>query len=186
MMIQIDALKPQISDPAKVASSLQDRIENFMIADRRNQEKGEPPSYLYEEMVDRLVSGTYGSVTADTAEFLLKRNIRRSEKHPGKFYFTRDSRLKYNYSASYAQPVSVELAKRLNMPHLFIKAIHSPMWEAKQYYEEVLNVLKESKNFEHRIVDSRHHLHLTEPEKVAPIISEFILKHTTIKPTSKL
>lgn len=180
LIIQIDALKPHIYDPIKSAAGIQDRVENFMKADQRNQEKSEPPSYTYEDMVERLVSGTRGSVTMETAGNLLKRNIRRSEKYPGKFYFTRDSRLKYNYSPSFSQPVSVELAKRLNMPHLFIKAINSPYYERKEYYTEVIDVLKQNKNFECHYVDSTHHLHLTEPEKVAPIISEFISKHKTI------
>lgn len=177
LLIQIDALKPHIYDPEKVAATFQDRIENFMRADQRNQEKSEPPSYTYEQMVERLESGTFGSVTKETAEFLLKRNIKRSEKYPGKFYFTRDSRLKYNYSSSFSQEVSVELAKKLNMPHMFIKAKSSPYYERKEYYNQVVDILKTNKDFELHYIDSTHHLHLTEPEKIAPIISEFIEKH---------
>lgn len=176
MLIQIDALKPQVNDPAKVASSLQERIENFMLADQRNQEKGEPPAYTMEEMVDRLNAGTVNSVTKECAGYLLKRNIKRSEKYPGKFYFTRDSRLKYNYSPGFAQPVSIELAKRLNMPHMFMKASQSPYWERKQYFDEIVDILKQNPSFEFHTVDSTHHLHLTEPEKVAPLISDFIEK----------
>lgn len=177
LLLQIDALKPHIHNPTKVAASYEDRIMNFMLADQRNQEKSEPPSYTYEDMVERLHSGTYGSVSKETAQYLLKRNIKRSEKFPGKFYFTRDSRLKYNYSSSFSQSVSVELAKRLKMPHLFIKALHSPFYERREYFDEVIDILKENKDFECHTVDSTHHLHLTEPEKLAPILTEFIEKH---------
>lgn len=183
-MIQIDALKPHIYNPERVASSLEDRIVNFMIADQRNQEKGEPPAYTYEDMVERLNTGTMGSVTKECAQYLLKRNIKRSEKYPGKFYFTRDSRLKYNYSSSFSQEVSVELSKRLKMPHLFMKAEHSPYYERRGYFDEVVDILKQNKDFELHMVDSTHHLHLTEPEKVAPILSEFIEKHRKV--SSKL
>lgn len=180
MVIQIDALKPHIYEPARVAKSFQERIENFMLADQRNQNKSEPPAYTYEDMVERLVAGTYGSVTKESAEYLLKRNIRRSEKFPGKFYFTRDSRLKYNYSQSFPQAVSIELAKNLKLPHLFIKAANSPYYERKEYFNEVIDVLKENKDFEFHMIDSTHHLHLTEPEKVAPVISKFIEKHRRV------
>lgn len=180
MMIQIDALKPHIYDPKKVAQSFKDRIENFMRADQRNQDKSEPPCYTYEDMIDRLSTGTFGSVTPETAQYLLKRNIRKSEKFPGKFYFTRDSRLKYTYSHNFPQPVSIELAKKLNMPQMFIKALHSPYYEKKEYYDEIIDILKENKNFEHHVVDSTHHLHLTQPELVAPIISTFIEKHRKV------
>jgi len=181
LLIQIDALKPQVFNAESVAASLQDRVENFMLADQRNQEKSEPPSYTYEEMVDRLHSGSYGSVSVETAEFLLKRNIKRSEKYPGKFYFTRDSRLKYNYAPSFSHAVSVELAKKLNMPHLFIKAMQSPYYEKREYFDEIIEILNKNKNFENHLLDAGHHLHLTEPEKVAPIISDFIKKHRQIK-----
>lgn len=180
MLIQIDALKPHIYNPSKVAESLQDRIENFILADQRNQAKSEPPAYTYEDMTDRLHSGTFGSVTKETAGYLLKRNIKRSEKYPGKFYFTRDSRLKYNYSPSFSQPVTVEFAKKLNMPHIFFKALNSPYYERKEYYDEVIEILKGNKNFEAHVIDSTHHVHLTEPEKIAPIISSFIEKHQRV------
>lgn len=180
LLIQIDALKPQVLNPEMVAEGLQDRVENFMLADQRNQENSEPPSYTMEEMVEKMVSGTLGSVTEETAQFLIKRNIRRSEKYPGKFYFTRDSRLKYQYSPSFHQQVSVAVARRLDMPHLFIKATKTPFYEHKKYFDEVIDVLKQNKHFEMHNIDSTHHLHLTEPEKVAPIISEFIVKHRSV------
>jgi len=135
-------------------------------------------------MIERMHAGTYGSVTKETAQYLLKRNIKRSEKFPGKFYFTRDSRLKYNYSSTFSQDVSLELAKRLDMPHLFLKAIHSPFYERRKYFDEAIEILKQNNNFESHFVDSTHHMQLTEPEKVAPIISTFIEKHRRI--SSKL
>lgn len=33
---------------------LGNRVDNFLIADKRNQEKSEPPAYEYQELVDRL------------------------------------------------------------------------------------------------------------------------------------
>lgn len=181
MLIQIDALKPHVYDPVKVAASLQDRVENFILADQRNQEKSEPPSYAMDDMIEKMNQATRGSVTPEAAPFLLKRNIKRSDKYPGKFYFTRDSRLKYNFSPSFSQPVSVELAKRLTIPHMFIKAKNSPYYERKEYFDEVVSVLKENnKDFELHYIDATHHLHLTEPEKIAPLVSEFIEKYSKV------
>lgn len=179
-LIQIDALKPHVHDPVKVAANLQDQVENFILADQRNQEKSEPPSYSLEDMANKMNKGTRGSVTLEAAPFLLKRNIKRSEKYPGKYYFTRDSRLKYNLSPNFAQPVSVELAKRLTMPHMFIKAKNSPYYERKEFFDEVIAVLNQNKDFTCHYVDATHHLHLTEPEKIAPLISDFIEKYSKV------
>lgn len=177
LLIQIDALKPIIPSPSLEVATLENITSNFMIADQRNQERSEPPSYTFEELVERLHLGTDRSVTKDCAKYLLKRNIKRSEKFPGKFYFSRDPRLKYKNLNSFPQSIALEFAKRLKIPHLFIKAKHAPYFECSKYFDEVLDVLKKRKNFESHIVDSTHHLHLTEPEKVAPIISKFIEKH---------
>lgn len=181
MLIQIDALKPQVPNPERVAKGIKDHVENFMLADKRNQEKSEPPAYTYDEMIDKVEAGTYGSVTKDTAEYLLKRNIRRSEKYPGKYYFTRDSRLKHSFSPSISQPVTLELSKKMRMPHVFFKATNSPYWERKEYFDEVIDILKENPKFEFHTVESTHHVHLTEPEKIAPIISTFIETYSKSK-----
>jgi pimeloyl-ACP methyl ester carboxylesterase len=177
LVVGIDALKPSVFEPEKFITRIEDNIENFMLADKRNQEMTEPPAYPIEEMVEKMYKGTRGSVTRECASYLLKRNIKHSEKHPGKFYFSRDSRLKYNYGPSFSQKQSIELAKRINMPYLFIKAKNSPYYERKEYHLEVVEVLKENPNFVYQMVDATHHLHLTEPEKISGLISDFILKH---------
>lgn len=180
-MVGIDALKPSVFDPVKFAAMMEEKVENFMQADQRNQEKSEPPAYPIEEMVEKMYKGTRGSVTREAAPYLLKRNIRHSEKHPGKFYFTRDSRLKYNFGPTFSQEITMELAKRINMPYLFIKAKNSPYYERKEYHEQVVDVLRENANFEYHKVDATHHMHLTEPEKISGLISDFILKHKCSK-----
>lgn len=186
MMIQIDALKPAIPNPERLAKSIKNSVEKFMLADQRNKEQTEPPAYTYEEMINKVNEGTYGSVTKETAEFLLKRNIKKSEKFPGKFYFVRDSRLKHSYAPNFSQPLMVELSKGLKMPHVFIKATNAPYWEDKKYYNEILDILKTNPQFEFHYVDATHHVQLTEPEKIAPIISSFIEKYHQHSLSSKL
>jgi pimeloyl-ACP methyl ester carboxylesterase len=177
LYIGIDALKPHIFNPKLVAEILEERIENFILADKRNQEKSEPPAYSIDECVEKMVEGTQGSVTAECAQYLLKRNLKRSEKYPGKFYFARDSRLKFSYGSNYPQEVLVELAKRITCPHMFIKASKSPYYERKEYHDQVVDILNKNPKFEYQTIDSTHHLHLTEPEKVSGVISDFINKH---------
>lgn len=180
-VIAIDALKPQIHNPVTVSNILADRYENFKIADKRNQEKSEPPSYTIEEMVDKVVDGTYESVNRECAPYLLKRNIKRSEKYPGKFFFARDSRLKYMMSGAFTQELLVVLAKKITCPYMFIKASNSPYYERKIYHDEIVDVMNKNPNFEYHTVDANHHLHLTDAEKIAGFVSEFINKHKKLK-----
>lgn len=168
LLINLDPLRhPMVSQVT--------RMKNFMQIDQL-QKQGEPPSFSYEILVERLIAGSGGSVSKETAKFLLKRNIKQSEKLPGNFYFTRDLRTKNLNNSYFTKPLSFETLRRLKMPHLFIKATKS----REGRFEDVMEILKENKNFEFHHVDTTHHLHLTSPEKVAPIISEFIKKHRKI------
>ncbi|XP_058815497.1 probable serine hydrolase [Topomyia yanbarensis] len=178
LYIGIDALKPHIGNPAKLAERLNKKIPEMLIADIRNREKQEPPSYNYDELVERLHQATNKSVTKEAAPYLLERNIKKSSKNPDKYYFARDSRLKHSVGVGWGQDVNLELAKRMTMPYMFIKALHSPYYEDKKYFEEYVKVVKEvNPLFELEFVDSTHHLHLTEPQKIVPMITKFLCKH---------
>ncbi|XP_055639569.1 probable serine hydrolase [Toxorhynchites rutilus septentrionalis] len=178
LYIGIDALKPHIIDPVKIAARLEQRIPRVMKADFRNRDKTEPPCYTYQELVDRLHQGTNKSVSKEAAPYLLNRNIKKSSMHPDKYYFTRDSRLKHSAGIGWGQDVNLELAKRMTMPYMFIKALHSPFYEDRKYFDEFVTVVKENNPmFELEFVDSTHHVHLTEPHKVAPMITRFLNKH---------
>lgn len=181
MVIGIDALKPQVHRPEMVTDTLANRLENFMIADKRNQDKSEPPSYSLAEMVEKVYQGTFESVNRDCAPYLLKRNIKKSEKYPGRYYFARDNRLKYLMVSGINQEMVILLAKRITIPYIFLKAADSPYYERKIYHDEVVEIMRQNPNFEYHIIDAKHHLHLTDPEKMAGVVSEFIEKHRRLK-----
>lgn len=185
MYIALDALKPQITAAESAVPSLEKHLKNFIKSDERNQQKSEPPSYTYEELIERLHLGTFKSLTKECCPYLLTRNIKKSEKYPDKYYFSRDSRLKQFFPITISHEATILFAKRITMPHLFIKAIQAPIFEKQKYYDEVLNVLKENnKNFEAHTVKAAHHFHLTDPELAKDIVKNFIIKHQT--PNSKL
>ncbi|XP_055549500.1 probable serine hydrolase [Wyeomyia smithii] len=178
LLISLDAIKPQIYPVEFIIGRLIDATEQFMVADLRNQEKSEPPCYTYEEMIDRLHKATFKSISPETCPYLLHRNIKRSAKFPEKYYFTRDSRLKHFSGPPFSREVNLDLANRLNMPFLFIKATRSSYFEDKKYYDEVVEILKTNNPyFELYMVEGTHHVHLTNPERVAPIITKFLSKY---------
>ena len=78
-----------------------------------------------------------------------------------------------------SQEISVELSKKLKMPYLFLQADLSPLREKKSYHDEVLDIMGKNPHFEHHVIEATHHLHLTHPELVAPLIIKFFSKHLT-------
>lgn len=178
-VIGIDALKSHI------------RSHHFGNYLHRNIEKGieleyktigkrdvEPPSYNIENMIDMWVSGTNGSVTRECCKYILKRNAIESKIDPGMYYFSRDARVKFSHYTYVPQETSVEFAKRIKVPYLFIKAKGSKYFEDKKYLHEVIDMLKANNpHFEWHLVDGTHHLHLTTPENISQRIVEFFNKH---------
>lgn len=177
LAIGIDALKPHIWRPFKVPGYIEKQVKNFIKADIRNQIDSEPPAYSYDEIVERWCKATNNSITKEVAPYMMKRNIAESTKNPGNYYFTRDSRIKSNYSTNLPQEVSLELAKRIQIPYLFMKATKSPYYEDKKYFDETIEILKQNELFQLEFVEATHHLHLTHPEIVAPIVSKFLEKY---------
>lgn len=164
MMIGIDALRPGYVAPERTIEILSKSIDGFMIADERNQDKSEPPSYTYDELIERLYNGTSGSVTKETCPFLLERAIKKSEKYPEKYYFSRDSRLKYTNIQAAGQEALLNLARKITSPYLYIQAELTPLHEEEKYFNEGLAAMKENPNFQHQLIlNATHHLHLTNP-----------------------
>ena len=179
LMIGIDALKPQIPKPGSLIPRMRRGLEGFMIANERNSARSEPPSYNYEELVERLHKGTQGSITKEACGMLLQRSVSKSTKFPDKFFFHRDNRLKTFNFAVFSHEQVLEMVEQLKgIPHLFIKATKSPIWEERVYYEEAkAKMLETNPKMEFRMVEGTHHLHLTHPESVSGIISDFITRY---------
>lgn len=181
LVIGLDALKPHHYKPTRIMESLPKIGDEFYRIDQRNQQKLQPPSYSYDDLIDRWVEATRSSITKEVAPILMKRAVAPSPDDPNKFYFTRDSRLKvFNFSII-SQELSIEMAKRIQIPYMFVKAIHSPYYENKRYFDEVLQVLIDNNpKFEFHLVDGTHHFHLTKPSLVDKQISEFLLKYRPV------
>jgi len=178
LVVGIDALKSHIRKPEHVPILLEGSIQKLIETDALNQSNKEPPSYYLSDMIDKWHEATAGSVTKECCKYLLARNIERSQLHPDKFFFSRDSRWKYAYSIHVPQEVSMEMVKRMKMPYLFIKATNSPYYEDKSIFRETIQFMKQcNEHFQWHLVEGTHHLHLTNPNSVAKLISTFLTKN---------
>nr|XP_040231228.2 probable serine hydrolase [Anopheles coluzzii] len=178
LLIGLDALKPLSFYPDRFPERMHKQVLKFIQADLRNQEKSEPPSYTYEEMMDRLYEGTAASVSRETCPYLLQRNIKPSRKFPGKYYFDRDNRMKYNVISGWSDDVNAELGKRITAPFLTVKAMDSPYPGSKEGFDQMVDILKKANpKYEVVYVPGSHHVHLTEPEHVVPVVVDFLRRY---------
>lgn len=137
----------------------------------------EPPSYTLEEIAKIWHLGTKKSVSLESTQYLMKRGLKQSKKDPNKYYFSRDARLKHILFTPEDKKFVEGVAKRLACPTLYVKAIDSPYATDAFSVEMRESLERNNKNFECHFVPGTHHVHLNNPEIIAPLIHDFLQRH---------
>lgn len=172
-----DAIKPWIF--MNRAAYISDGITGVVKSYQYSKSSTEPPSYTIQEMERKVHAPHNGSINLEFASYILKRNIAQSKLHPGKYYFTRDPRLKYAGYFGSSQAASVENAQRITCPIFITKFKQGSYFEEKERFYEVLDVVKKhSADCDFHHVEGTHHAHLNNPERFAKLLRNFIQKHS--------
>uniref|UniRef100_A0AAG5DAL4 AB hydrolase-1 domain-containing protein n=1 Tax=Anopheles atroparvus TaxID=41427 RepID=A0AAG5DAL4_ANOAO len=176
---ELDPLSYGTDRIVQVVSNNLDKVADLHLRESNNQAAAEPPAYEYEIMVEKQCRATAGSITKQVAPHLLQRMITPSAHQAGKYFFNGDGRIRYLTIPGWSNTIYFELAERIAMPFLAIKANESPFRESKERFDGMVEVLRKvNPNFEVAFVAANHHAHLTQPELVAPIIRDFLNKHS--------
>lgn len=186
MVVGLDSLKPNEVNNDLVIDFFHNGLDKICVADELNNNGKEPPSYSYDEIIEKLMTGIFTSYTEESLPYLLVRGMEESKSNPDKYFFTRDNRLKTMNVFMVQSEVNVGMASRITAPYCFIKALQyeGDKWV---YLEEIMRTMKDSNpKFELHGVDGGHHVHLTEPEKVSHIIGRFIDTYRVVNIFSKL
>lgn len=169
-VVMIDLIKPVSTDPdvqpLKTAQGIGGLIEAETKIGR------DPQCYEYNDLVDKMVKSYGLSLTEEAAKVLLKRG---SIKHTNGLYsFNYDPRLKSGsiYGTSFEQQKA--FANKLQCELLIIKASTGPWYESKELYDEIISIYEKKANkYIFKSVEGTHHVHLNNPEVVAPILCDF-------------
>ncbi|KAL0842014.1 hypothetical protein ABMA28_014231 [Loxostege sticticalis] len=137
----------------------------------------EPPSYPIEELHKMWHLGTRKSVALESVKYLSQRGTKPSTKDPNKYYFSRDSRLKHTLFQPENKKFVEALVQRLKCPTLYIKGIDSPFASDEFSIEMRELIEKNNPDYEIHFVPGTHHVHLNNPERLAPLIKQFMKKH---------
>lgn len=175
LMIAIDGVITTVYEPKEFIEATRKEVEYFLIADERNEKNLEPPSYSYNEIIEKMSQNVYKSITEDVAKVLLKRGMKRSEKDPDKFYFSRDGRLRLHNNVKINLETYEEIYRNIKSPIIYLKAVNQ--FGPPRKTKEALEVLKTLSNFQHFEIEGRHHVHMTNPERISVFISDFINKY---------
>ncbi len=171
MVISVDLIKPDTLTKDYVLECLVRNINQLYVADKRNQENSEPPSYTYDDLIRRRHASKQFPMDIESIPFLMYRGAKASTKDPNKYYFSCDGRLK---EFQIIMPVVTydDIAKRIVSPFCFIKARQSLFPETE--YTRIIENMRSNPNFELHLIDGGHHVHLDDPKPVGAIVSQFL------------
>ncbi|XP_014237062.1 probable serine hydrolase isoform X2 [Trichogramma pretiosum] len=171
-VISLDIVSPSVKDVTKTVTITGDHIDKFLKFE--NLTLDSVPCYEYHEMIAIVEDAYKGSITKESAEILMKRGMQPA-LIPGKHYFSRDPRLKVSLLGMLSMDLVLSYAAQIKCAYLNIRAVPGMVFDQPENYHKVLDVIKETaRKFEYHEVEGTHHVHLNNPERVAPIINQFI------------
>lgn len=169
--IALDAIKPSNIDPVRKLKRQGHHLDEFLHLE--SMDPNSTPSYTYEEAVKHLHRNIDKWATKEGCEILCRRGTIR--KADGRYYFSRDVRLKADFDSAYSREYVLLFAANVKCKILYIKALQGLSLHKPEEMEEFLDVVKKSAVlYEYQTVEGSHHVHLDFPERVAPIISNFL------------
>lgn len=171
-LITIDVIKP-FSPKLSSISKLGERVS--IITTKSTRFSSENPKYLLEEIEDRWIKASKGSLTKDSVKILSRRGVQ-VDHESGKCFLTRDPKLKLSSLELFDENQSLEMACNLQCHYLVVKFNDSKLIDLalERSPNFINNLTKSTKSFKIVNVDGKHHTHLTHAERVAPVITEFI------------
>ncbi|PSN47905.1 hypothetical protein C0J52_03377 [Blattella germanica] len=164
------------------ARSLMMPINNFMedmhntlsktleVEERMNSD---PPGYSYDDLVNRYYEGSYKSPTHESSfQFFFVLS---------KWYLSRDPRVKLRWLGRMPEEFVMACAPRIKCKILSIRGKQGFLRFGDKREEVFLESLRLLKNCEHHDVEGSHHLHLNNPENVAPLINKKEIREVVLK-----
>ena len=117
------------------------------------------------------------TVTDAAVDILLKRGLKRVSPDEDKYTFNRDVRHRMPIEYVYTHEELKKLIGEMTCPVLIVKAKRGNFYEPEEVSRDILEVYERNPKFKYVEVEGLHHVHLNEPEVVAPRILDFLKEH---------
>lgn len=171
-LLTLDVVKPyapKYKDMDKLSKNIDMMLSKFLRNSKENTK------YSYDEVSNRWLKATKGSLTPESVQILMKRGAKFDELS-GKYALIRDPLLKLGSLQRFDENQSLELASNLQCHFLAVQYKDSPFIKTalKDSPDFIKTVSKAARSFKIVEVPGYHHGHLTHPENTAPVVIDFL------------
>lgn len=169
-LVILDAFFSTITHVTKTAETFRQCALDFLAHEQRLSKKS-PPIYTYDEVVKKIASNRYSVLDEECAKILLQRSLVATN---GGYRLSTDQRLKLSLQPFFTTKQQKNFLDRIVCPVLTVFARST-----YEYSESTRNthdyLYQNVKNYRFRVIDGQHDVHLQHPERVAPLVNEFLL-----------
>lgn len=182
LLVCLDNFTPKEFD---IIEKMRENMGPLLAEDDRFLAKGsdkrsEPPSYSYEQLLDKRIHGSRYSLDKEAATFILGRCVKNSTKYPNKYYFNHDRRLHGLACPAANREGRITMISNITCPVLFLIGKDSYMRDSP--FVPTLKEIEEIKqNFFYQYGPGNHHFLLTHPEAYSESICKFLDKYRGAK-----
>jgi pimeloyl-ACP methyl ester carboxylesterase len=163
--------------PKELADNMGSTVDSLLNLDDKILNE-EPPSYLWNELVERHQRGAFMSPTIKSCNILLKRGAKQSSTSPDKFQYTCDPRVRLDAFKRFSKETLLACASAIKCEVLNIYAKPGLNITSDDEYMQSVEAMKNSarKVEIHEVIGS-HHVHMNNPDRIAPLINNFFHKN---------
>ncbi|XP_013860420.1 serine hydrolase-like protein [Austrofundulus limnaeus] len=181
-VVLVDSFGFLPTDLKELPEILKQGMDGMLEMEKQSKEKP-PKVYSYEKAVERLMAGNE-SLTEKSAKILLERGLVQVE---GGVVFSRDMRLHLRNIVRFSLEQNLDFQSRIEASVLVVLAEGGfgkllSEDDKKKFLSQIIQGYKD-KNHTVVSVPGNHHVHLNNPEVVAPVVSNFLMSELLTQST---
>lgn len=170
-LVILDATQLPITDTKDTAAKIRQGMDEMIQFEQQAKKR---KVYTYEKALERLLAAN--DLTKQSAQILLERGLVAVE---GGFAFSRDLRVNFKDVVRFGLEMFTELSSR-TQPNVLLILAEQGLFERN--FSSTVAFLRERDYF-CVTVPGDHHVHLNDPQRVAPVISKFLQTKLTSSPS---
>ncbi|XP_059195100.1 serine hydrolase-like protein isoform X3 [Centropristis striata] len=160
------------ADLPEITQAMRQGIDDMLQFEKKTEKKR---VYTYEKAVERWLAAN-PSMSEQSVHILLERGLVQVE---GGFVFSRDIRINFKNIERINLEQSLEMQSRIQAPVLIVlgdEGFGGKLFTESHRRESYVKVLQGYHDKNHSVVSvpGDHHVHLNDPEVVAPLVSDFL------------
>jgi len=170
-MLVIDFIKPMAVDPktlTKTGAQLLDKVVELALNDVPQKEAP------LDEHAAQYRKAVMNSISLESSRLLMERGTAKNPE-TGLYTITRDPKIKSSFYYSFPNEFLVEMAKNIRCKILVLRATKGLVFEHPRVIKAVQDEMqKAAESMEIVEVEGKHHVHMDQPEIVAPYVLNYL------------